>query len=268
MKILLIKRAARFSPNMQDKDAAILFAVAQQLEKTGCGTEVCSEDELPNDLEGWSAIAHMARSEKTLHSLCRVEEMGIPIVNSARCLMQMNRRVLLATCQENGICVPPFAINGKESLTFPLWWKRDDRVSQEVGDVRLIHNEEEWEEVISSSVKEYVAEQHMEGDLIKFYSVRNTDFFHWLYPTFSKFGKECANGKAYGLDFDEKELKTQADKLANAMGIDVFGGDAVIGKDGKAYIIDFNDWPSFSSCREDAAEAIAQTILHKTNGQG
>ncbi len=252
---------------MQDKDAAILLAVAQQLEKTGCDTEVCSEDELPNSLEGWNVIAHMARSEETLHSLRRAEERGVSIINSARSLMRMSRRVLLATSQENGILVPPFAINGRDSLMFPFWWKRDDRVSQESGDVKLIHDEKEWEEAMSLGVKEYVAEQHMEGDLIKFYSVRNTKFFHWLYPTFSKFGKECANGKAYGLNFDKKELKAQADKLANAMGIDVFGGDAVIGKDGKAYIIDFNDWPSFSSCREEAAEAIAQTILHKTNGQ-
>ena len=36
----------------------------------------------------------------------------------------------------------------------------------------------------------------------------------------------------------------------------MYGGDAIVTSDGDFYIIDFNDWPSFASCREAAAEAI------------
>jgi len=42
--------------------------------------------------------------------------------------------------------------------------------------------------------------------------------------------------------------------------IDVYGGDAIIDAEGRISIIDFNDWPSFSRCREEAADAIAKYI--------
>jgi len=48
--------------------------------------------------------------------------------------------------------------------------------------------------------------------------------------------------------------------LARAVGIKVYGGDCIVGEDGSFCIIDFNDWPSFSRCREDAATAIATLI--------
>jgi len=41
----------------------------------------------------------------------------------------------------------------------------------------------------------------------------------------------------------------------------VYGGDAIVQADGSFYIIDFNDWPSFSPCVNAAAEAISQLIL-------
>ena len=34
-----------------------------------------------------------------------------------------------------------------------------------------------------------------------------------------------------------------------------------MGSDGVLKIIDFNDWPSFSSCREEASRAIVARII-------
>ena len=42
----------------------------------------------------------------------------------------------------------------------------------------------------------------------------------------------------------------------------IYGGDAVIRPDGRFFLIDFNDWPSFGSCTQAAAEAIATRALH------
>ena len=53
---------------------------------------------------------------------------------------------------------------------------------------------------------------------------------------------------------------TLRDKLLQ---IPVYGGDVVIDEDGEFWFIDFNDFPSFSSCRARAAEAIAQRILQR-----
>ena len=55
-----------------------------------------------------------------------------------------------------------------------------------------------------------------------------------------------------GLSF---ELSVQA-MIADIIGIDVYGGDGIVRDDGTFAIIDFNDWPSFSPCVEEAAEQI------------
>ena len=48
-----------------------------------------------------------------------------------------------------------------------------------------------------------------------------------------------------------------ATRLAGLLGLEVYGGDCIVRQDGTFAIIDFNDWPSFSRCRNDAAKAIA-----------
>ena len=49
---------------------------------------------------------------------------------------------------------------------------------------------------------------------------------------------------------------------AEALGVDVFGGDAIIGPDGSATIIDLNAWPSYARFRPAAAAAIAARLTH------
>lgn len=71
---------------------------------------------------------------------------------------------------------------------------------------------------------------------MKFYGVRD-EFF---YPE--------------GMD----NLRHEAERLAAIIGIDVYGGDCIVCADGTFAIIDFNDWPSFSPCVEEAAEHIAE----------
>ena len=259
--ILLIERAQKHSPNSVERDAAILHAVADCLTANGHSVRVVSEESLPAEPNA-DFILSMGRNHATLHWLAQIEEAGIPVFNSARAMLRINRRLLLQAAQQQGIGVPPFAISPLTScpLPFPVWWKRDDRSSQECGDVLLIHDSEEWQSVMQRGIKEYVVEQHSEGDLVKFYSVSGTPFFHWNYPVFSKFGNEAVNGSAQGFRFDAQLLKQQVDLLARTVGLTIVGGDAIIMADGSFRIIDFNDWPSFSSCRDEAAKAIALII--------
>ena len=98
---------------------------------------------------------------------------------------------------------------------------------------------------------------------MKFYGVSATGFFRYYYPTddgLSKFGQEQLNGQAHHYPFSATDLQTKAEALAAAVGLQVYGGDAIVTADGSWYMIDFNDWPSFSRCREEAAEAIAGLI--------
>jgi hypothetical protein len=110
---------------------------------------------------------------------------------------------------------------------------------------------------------DYLVCPHVEGDLVKFYGVSATGFFRYYYPTddgLSKFGLEQLNGQAHHYPFSAADLQTKAEALAAAVGLQIYGGDMIVTNDGSWYMIDFNDWPSFSRCREEAAEAIAGLI--------
>ena len=118
-------------------------------------------------------------------------------------------------------------------------------------------------------VQNVVIENHVAGDLVKFYGVEGTDFFETYYATencaFSKYGNEQVNGAPAHYEFDSKSLKDMADMAARLTGFTIYGGDAVVMPDGKVTIIDFNDWPSFSSCRKEASKAISERLTQEIN---
>lgn len=264
MEILLIKRAQRFSPNSVERDEAIIQALAANLTDAGHELTMVTEEEFSAPLS-FPLCFHMVRSAEALALLAEMEQQGCRVINSVAALQHLSRRNLLLSAKEHGIGVPPFLLSNEEGrLPYPFWWKRDDHVSQTQQDVLLVKNDEQWQAILAMNVQQYVLEQHLQGDLIKFYGVRGTDFFHWNYPVFSKFGKEEANGQVAGIAFDAVQLVRQADKMASVCGLTVYGGDAIVTNDGRTYIIDFNDWPSFSSCRDNAARAIASLTI-KTN---
>lgn len=257
MAVLLVKRASEFSPNMEEKDAAILDAVKAELEISGHHTTTCSEKDLPRSFKGIDMILHMARSGTALDWLGKAEAEGIRVLNSAISLKNLSRRKLLSLSQGTGTSTAPFCLCERGDIPYPCWWKRDDRISQACDDVVLLHDEREWKAVEARGITDFIIEQHIKGDLIKFYSITGTDFFYWCHPTFSKFGKEVENGKVAGYKFCTEKLKKEADKLATAAGLTIYGGDAIVDCEGHFYIIDMNDWPSFSPCREEAARFIS-----------
>jgi hypothetical protein len=61
-------------------------------------------------------------------------------------------------------------------------------------------------------------------------------------------------------------MKKTVDCLATSIGVIVYGGDAIVRSDGSFVIIDFNDWPTFSPCREEAAKAIIKAPSQSLRG--
>ena len=51
-----------------------------------------------------------------------------------------------------------------------------------------------------------------------------------------------------------------ASSSADILGLDVYGGDAIISPDGSISMIDMNDWPSFAPVRDEAKKHIANLI--------
>ena len=255
MKILMIQRAEKFSPNSVEKDKAILETVGARLMAAGHQVEYVSEEQAFS-AEHYDRILTMGRLPETLDRLRHLNAINSSagIDNCARCkLEEMMRKTHMPMPPRQG--------------THGYWIKRGDAAAQGKGDVQYAATEIELDSKINEfeerGISEYTISAHVPGDLVKFYGVAGTGFFRCYYPTDdgeSKFGDEQRNGQAHHFPFEVEAMQACTEQLAKAVGISVYGGDCIVGEDGNYCIIDFNDWPSFSRCREEAASAIASLI--------
>ena len=263
MKMLFIQRAEQFSPNSVAKDLAILEAVAERLRGEGHEVSVVSEGALREGmLSQYDCIFSMGRLPETLFMLKSLQ--GVRIINTPQGVENCSRCQLESIMQQNHIPVPP------QEGTDGYWLKRGDAAAQSKDDVQFAATKSDLQAKIKAfetrGISDYTVSAHVVGDLVKFYGVVGTGFFRYYYPTDdgqTKFGDERRNGSAHHYPFSEPQLQQDAERLASAVGVQVYGGDAIVKSDGSYCIIDFNDWPSFSRCREEAASAIAQQIENR-----
>lgn len=261
MRILALTRAPHFSPNCVEKDQSMMMALVEKLLVQGCEVTIKGELDLQEyDLELPDLVLNMGRQPRTQHLL--TEHFHGRVINSAAALKELSRRKIDRLMRENGLPAPP--LKGDDGY----WVKRDDGFCDGAGDVAYCHDEEavSWtkSEFTKRRIFDHTTMAHVVGDVVKFYGVGN-HFFRYFYPTDdgeTKFGHESINGPAHHYAFDAEQLKNDVNRLAKLTGLEVYGGDIIVRPDGSYCIIDFNDWPSFSRCRDEAAEAIAKLITN------
>ena len=229
MRLIAISRDKRFSKS--DADTAILNAVINCLEQQGHEIVLMSEKEFQESGGEGDLVFGMYRDEKTLSMLDELQQHGIPAIPSPQAVRNAQRNCHVDMLMNAGIPMPPTG-----NVGFPCWLKKSNGWTESPTDVIFC----EHEFPANLNLNGYLIQKHIDGDLFKFYGVLNTDFF---YPS------------------DNKHLLELAIQAAEVLSLPIFGGDAIVTSDGSIYIIDFNDWPSFSPCREEAAKAIAQRIL-------
>lgn len=279
MKILGIKRGGKFSPNMQSADEAIIDAVRTVLEQEGHEVELICEDQL-NDIE-WSLDAYdrvfcMARNINDIERLSANNSGYDRCINPLKSILLCSRRTEILRAfalgniyQPSCIIVTPEGQFSDGDINFPLWVKRGEGCSEVKEDTTFVTTPEELNATVQNfqnrGINSFVLQEHLSGDLIKFYGVAGTDFFKWSYASdgHSKFGLESINGAAMHFDFSEAQLHSLATAAATLTNTPVYGGDAVVTATGEIFLIDFNDWPSFKTCREEAAKAISQIVINK-----
>lgn len=277
IKIAGIMRAGAYSPNHIGNDAAIFNIVADQLRKRGCEVTVYSEEQLIAGEVKEDIIVDMCREQRSIHILQEMEDQGRLVINSGygieNCTRERMTRILLGS----NIPYPPsIIVNTDENVINALrdggfsrcWIKRGDFHAMHKEDVSYCRHIEEAQEVLQEyfyrGIKRAVINKHLPGDLIKFYGVKGSPFFYWFYPFdegHSKYGHEAINGKSTGFDFDIKQLKEICHNAADTLDVVVYGGDCIVSSDGDIKIIDFNDWPSFAPCRNEAAPHIAKAVM-------
>jgi hypothetical protein len=277
IKIAGIMRAGAYSPNHIGNDAAIFNATAEQLRKRGCEVNIYSEDQfIAGDVKE-DIILNMCREQKSIALLQKLEDEGRFIINSGygieNCTRERMTRILLGS----NIPYPEsLIVNTNEVVKTALkksnfsscWIKRGDFHAMHKEDVSYCRHVEEAQEVLQEyffrGIKRAVINKHLVGDLIKFYGVYGTPYFYWFYPFdvgHSKYGYEVINGKSQGIEFDLKKLKDICNAASEVLDVKIYGGDCIISPEGNISIIDFNDWPSFAPCRNEAAPHIAKCVI-------
>ena len=267
-KTLLIQRAACYSPNSEEKDLAILQEVGclfddakiigegDFFENFSTYNQLISAESV-GSVNAYYQIISMARSPKALDCLEQLEQRGMRVLNSSVGVRACQRSNVEKVMRENHLPLPPD--EGDDGY----WVKRADAAAQSKEDVCFCHDWAEVEKIKSTFVQrgitDVVAQAHVKGDVVKFYGVEGTNFFRYYYSgddTETKFGDEERNGKPQYYTFSSSDLQTDAEKLACLLQTPIYGGDAIIQEDGSYVIIDFNDFPSFSKYRKEAAKAI------------
>lgn len=285
--VLGIFRAACYSPGMVERDEAILRAVADRLERAGYAVTLVHEEDFTAGVPMPDVVLHMARSPRVLDILQQWQEVGCRVINSVEGVRSVERAALAELCAAQGIPTPRTWIvdTAQEELlptrttegeitpiTFPCWVKRTGSCAQEPGDVCRVNDAEEYLQSLSRfcarDIDKAVVMEHVEGPNFKFYAVPSSGFFYCL-PA-SSLGYDKFSGASYDM-LDDARAEDRGDhnfqlsivnrqsSIVNCQ-LSAFGGDFIVGPDGVARLIDLNDWPSFSACREEAAGAIARLV--------
>lgn len=275
IRVVGVSRGNEFSPNHIGNDAAIFKGAADELAKRGCEVTVFPEKEFVAEHIQADFIFDMARDNETIARLKELENAGSLVINSAYGIDNCARQPMTELLIDNGIPHPKTWIIPTDGNTplpnvFPYWIKRGDSHAMVKEDVVYVECKREADMVLADFRKRgipmAVINEHLVGDLVKFYGVQGTDFFYSFYPTeqsHSKYGLEAINGKARGFPFDRNKLRDYANQAAEVLKVPIYGGDCVVSSTGEIRIIDFNDWPSFAPCREEAAPYIAECIYNR-----
>lgn len=271
IKIAGIMRAGAFSPNHIGNDTAIFNLVADQLRKRGCEVNVYSEEQFAGGLIDEPVILNMCRERRSIELLQQLEDAGALVINSGYGIENCTRERMTRILRGSGIPYPESIIaDTDEAIIGQLraahiercWIKRGEMHAQHGEDVCQVRHAQEAQEVLQEfflrGIKRAVINRHLDGELIKFYGIKGSDFFYALFPVESDHGKND-NPERHAI---VEQLKPIARRAADILGVDIYGGDAIRQADGSLTIIDFNDWPSFAPCRQEAAPHIARAVMN------
>ena len=96
MKIAIIARSTKDSPNMVAKDAAILESVSRELETLGA-VIVNAEEDFEEECD---AVCHMSRSTDILKKLRKAEAKGVTVINNPESVERCSRILFMKMLSE------------------------------------------------------------------------------------------------------------------------------------------------------------------------
>jgi hypothetical protein len=267
IQVIGVYREPEYSPGKVEADTAIIDAVLDQLRVSGAVTTALDAARFASgEFPAPHLVLAMCQGPHGLARLAAAEETGAVVINSALAIRNCYRDLLGAGLMRAGVPVPegvlvrtaaPLDLKPLRTidLTSPMYVKRGDLHALGPHDVQRVEGLEQIEATLMRFARRGVqlafVQQEVVGEVVKFYGVSGGEYFAAI-----------TESGAHLTDAQKRALNHSTAIAAAALGLEVWGGDAIFKGDSFS-IVDFNDWPSFSRVRAEAARAISRrSMLH------
>jgi hypothetical protein len=246
-------REREHSPGRESDDAEILRLTAKHLETYGLHVELRAPEELVATEEPPDGVFFMCERMEALGTLLVWQERGVRLVNSPLAVLNTYRERMIAQLREANVAFVPSRLvttsDADVAARLPVWVKRADVHNTQEGDVVFAETHAAVAAALGAlaarGIERAVLQPHVAGDLIKFYGVGpggggpdgGPPWFRWFYHK---------DQRLSGHAFDAGRLARLVREAATALGLEIYGGDAIASADGGLQLLDLNAWPSFA----------------------
>jgi glutathione synthase/RimK-type ligase-like ATP-grasp enzyme len=264
LRVVGVYREPEFSPGKIAADAAIIDQVLAELRAAGAITEGMTAARFSAaPPENVGLVIAMCQGATALSQLASMNEAGAVTINSALAIRNCYRDLLAAGLRGARVPIPEGALLRTSppidlkplrvlDVSRPVYVKRGNLHALGPDDVRRVQGPEELEQALRHFANRGIGlvyvQQEVAGAVVKFYGVGGEYF------------AAIPEDGAPLTDVVRLNLERVARAAAGALGLEVWGGDAVVNGE-SCMVIDFNDWPSFERVRAAAAAAIARRCL-------
>ncbi len=266
MRVLGVHRSPRYSPGRhKDNDRLIFEATVRVLQQLGWTVETMAEDEVASARPSARVVFSMCQGIIANARLLELEARGTLVINSPRAVHGCHR-VRLHHCfaRDRGIFAPTEVVATQGNVGMPpglltqggCWIKRGDVHATQPGDVVRVRTDEDYLTVLRDfcerGIPAAIVAPHIEGQVVKFYGVLGSPFFRYY----------CEHEPGI-VPPELAAIRPDVERLVRRVGLEIYGGDAVVTAEGRVFVIDINDWPSYAPFRDEACQAIGQHIFRR-----
>ncbi|OLD77573.1 MAG: hypothetical protein AUG87_04265 [Candidatus Rokubacteria bacterium 13_1_20CM_4_70_14] len=262
-----IFREVAHSPGRESDDTEILRLTGKQLEARGLQVILKTPDEV-NGVDDVPPrfVFLMCERVEALGRLRALETRGVPHVNTPLAVLNTYReRMIEVFAEANVPFIESRVVSTRDrrvETAAPVWVKRADVHNTQDGDVVFAPTADALRAALAGlaarGIARAVLQPDVRGDLVKFYGVGvgagangAPPWFRWFYHKEQRLA---------GHSFDKARLARLVRSAAAALGLEVYGGDAIISPAGAPVLLDVNAWPSFALYRDEAAARIASHL--------